>query len=242
MRVRRAILRGIAVSLLAAMPCVAIVGFEARKMNAPSIPRPQPAPAPHPSVHVTLLGRAADIKGVAVPDRVISGEGPQFFQIDEPSLVLVTLPGGKRVSFSAKTAFINTRFDIKAKTGIVVDVILLPLPKSVSFREAVAELRRLMQVTDIRPNEPMRKEIASWPDESGHFIYRAGMVLNESAALEVYVRPVDTDATFYLVLTFASGGDARRAIWDPYFKPEAKTGPATNGKKGNTADAQSKGK
>ena len=105
----------------------------------------------------------------------------------------------------------------------------MPLPKGVPFRVAVAEVRRLMREMGIEPNEPMRKQLATWPDDSGPVAYRAGMWFSESAGLGAEVKPADGGGWF-VVFTFAVHADASQVLWDPDFKPAPK--PAPEGKQG----------
>jgi hypothetical protein len=86
----------------------------------------------------------------------------------------------------------------------------------------VAEVRRCIQALEITPDERMRKQMATWPDVSDSFIYRTGVHLSESVKFEVVVRPAG-DGGYFLALTFAAAGDARRAVWDPSFKAATKT-------------------
>ncbi len=178
-------------------------------------------------ISVELLGTTKEITGVTVPAHILTGKRPGFFQVDEPSVVTVTLPGVRVVTIPVKTAFVNTEIDVKTKSAIVVDIDLLPLPKGLPFREAVAEFRRLLRDMKIEPDELMRKQMSTWPDDSGYHIYRTGVNLNESVKFMVDVRPTPGNDGFYLVLTFSALGDARRVLWDATFKPAA-NGPSSS--------------
>ncbi len=187
--------------------------------------------SPPRQVTVRLLGPAKGITGTTVPGHILAGKRPRFFQIAEPSLITVDLPNGNKMSLSVKSAFINTQVDVRTKTAVVVDVDLLPLPKSVPYRDAVAELRRLMRAMGVEPDEHMRKQMAGWPDDLPTHppgsnpdlpspSYRTGVGITESVKFEVVVRPA-ADGGWFLALTLAAAGDARRAVWDPNFKPPA---------------------
>jgi hypothetical protein len=174
-----------------------------------------------PRISVQLLRPASAITGMTVPAHIISGERPHFFEVNDPSVIAVILPDGKQISLPVKTAFVNVEVDVRTKTPVVVDVDLLPLPKAAPFREAIAELNRLMREMRIQPDERMQKKMATWPDDSRDFTYRAEVKLSESVTFLVKVRPSDNDEHF-LVFTFAADGDARRAVWDPTFKAASK--------------------
>jgi len=206
------------------------VGFTTMSDEPPADPAARPSPPRR--VSVRLLGLAEEITGIAVPAQILAGQRPRFFQIDEPSVVVVTLPGDRTISLLVKTAFVNTEIDVKAKSAVVVDVDLLPLPKSVPYREAVAELRRLMRKMKIEPDEQMRKQMAAWPDDlprrSPDFnpdlpflTYSAGMWISEIVGLSAGVRPTP-DGGWFVAFVFAVHADARRPLWDPNFKPKSR--------------------
>jgi hypothetical protein len=181
-----------------ATPLFLIFGFASLAMIYGNYPPglAQAPPLPR-TVSIQLLGPAEAINGMEVP-RGLANKGSTYLRIQERAKVSVRLPGDRTIR--QEVNYVSVHID----HGVVVDVTLLPLVKSVPFRDAVAELRRLMQLMDIKPDERMRAEIASWPDESGHFISRTRTELDEASVFEVYVRPVDTDGTFYLALTFAA--------------------------------------
>jgi hypothetical protein len=179
-------------------------------------PRAQPGPdsAPAtPKVTITLLGRAADITGVSVPPACITGDQPESFQIGNPSLISLTVPGRKEFSLPVKTAFVNTMMDVRAKTGVVMDVDLLPLEQSVPFGDAVAEMHRLIRAMEIAPDPQMQKYLDNLPANSSHHIYRTGVELGPAVKFMVAIRP-DSNGDWFLVLTFGAIGDASRAVWD----------------------------
>lgn len=194
---------------------------------------------PQRRVSVRLLGSASGITGVSVPKHILAGERPRFFQVDEPSLVAVTLPGGKVITVPSTMTLIRTEVDVRTKSAMVVDIDLLPLPKSVSFREAVAELRRLMREAAIEPEEQMKRHLAEWPEDTPGFdpknrpgfiphSYRTGVDISESVSFLAKVRAAD-DGGWFLVLTFGSIGDASRAVWDINFKAANKPPGKENG-------------
>ena len=196
-----------------------VVGLAMMDDHPPKVPAP---PSPPRRVSIRLLGPVSEIKGVTVPAHVLTAQrGSEFFQIDEPSVITVSLPGGKRISLPVKTAFVNTEVDIKTKSAVVVDINLLPLPKGVPYRESVAELRRLMREMGIEPDERMRKQMTTWPDDSGPVTYSAGMWISESVGLGGEVRS-NPDGEWFVVFTFAAHANARQALWDPNFKATTK--------------------
>jgi hypothetical protein len=207
----------------------AVIGFRSGSMLTPSAARSRLDSAPPlPKVSITLLGRAADIRGVNVPTASITGDQPESFQIGHPSLIFLTVPGRKEFSLPVKTAFVNTMMDVNAKTGVVMDVELLPLKESVPFGDAVAELHRLLLAMEITPDAQMQKYLDSLPkDDSGHFKYRTGVELNAAVKVLVTFRP-DGNGGWFLVLTFSAIGDASRAVWDTRFS--AKSNPAVKEK------------
>jgi hypothetical protein len=190
---------------------------------------------PLPKVSITLLGRAADVMGVSVPTTSITGDQPESFQIGHPSLISLTVPGRKEFSLPVKTAFVNTMMDVRAKTGVVMDVDLVPLQQSVPFGDAVAELRRLMQAIKITPDAQMQKYLDNLPSDSGHFVYRTGVELGASVKFMVDIRP-DGKGGWFLVLTFGAIGDASRAVWDT--GTSVKSTPAVS-EKGELSDRKS---
>jgi hypothetical protein len=211
----------------------AIIGSRSDNMLNRSAAEPGPGSAPPlPKVSITLLGRAADIRGVSVPTASITGDQPQSFQIGHPSLISLTVPGRKVFSLPVKTAFVNTMMDVKAKTGVVMDVEFLPLQQSVPFGNAVAELHRLMQAMEITPDAQMQKYLDTLSNDSGHFIYRTGVELGAAVKFMVGIRP-DGKGGWFLVLTFGAIGDASRAVWDSGFSVKSK--PAMN-EKGEWSD------
>jgi len=127
-------------------------------------------------VAVRLLGPAEAITGMKVP-KGLAQQGDTYLRVEEHTEVTLQLPGGKTVRMRVKYVSINVNH------GVVVDIHLLPLPTSVPYREAVAEIRRLMREMGIEPDEPMRKQLATWPDDSGPVSYKAGMWFSESAGL-----------------------------------------------------------
>jgi hypothetical protein len=177
--------------------------------------------SPPRPVSVRLLGSVSEIKGVTVPPRILTPGGSRFFTIEGPAEIAVTLPGGKVISLPVKLAMINTEVDIKTKSAIVVDVELLPLPKSVPYREAVAEVHKRLREMGFTPDEAMRRRMATWPDDSGHAAYRAAMDINADYGIRIDVRSVSDDA-WIVVFTFEADIDARRKLWDPNFKPTVK--------------------
>lgn len=171
-------------------------------------------------VSVRLLGSATDITGAAVPSHVlVAKRGTEFFQTDGPSVVAVALPGGTVISLPVRSAFVTTEVDVRSKTPVVVDVALLPLSKAVTYREAVAAVRRLMRQMGLEPDDRMRKQMAKWPDDSGPITYRAAMNVSEDYWFVAEVRPaLDPEDRWFVVFTFAAGLDARRVLWDPAYK------------------------
>jgi hypothetical protein len=187
-------------------------------MNDEPPAHPAARPAPPRRVSVRLLGPASAITGVAIPSHVLAAKrGSDFFQIDEPAVVALTLPDGKKVSLPVNMAFVTTHVDFKTKSAVVVDVALLPLLKSVPYREAIAEMRRLMHEMGIEPDERMRTQMAKWPDDSGPIDYRAAMDINEDYGLSVDLRTAPYGGWF-IVFTFEAGVDVRRSLWDSNFK------------------------
>ena len=202
----------------------AVIGFRSGNIVTPSAARSRlDAAPPLPKVSITLLGRAAAISGVNVPTASITGDQPESFQIGHPSLISLTVPGRKEFSLPVKTAFVNTMMDVNAKTGVVMDVDLLPLQESVPFGDAVAELRRLLLATEITPDVRMQKYLDNLPNDSSYFIYRTGVELNAAVKFMVALRP-DGNGGWFLVLTFGAIGDASRAVWDT--PSSAKSNPA----------------
>jgi len=184
----------------------------------------QTKPAAPRTVRVPLLGAASKVEGVAVPGSVATGRITSF-QFKEPSILAVVLPEGRVMTLPVKTAFININY------GIVVDVDLLPLMHSVPYKEAVAALRRCLEVLGVAPDAQMRAMMAGWPDDAPGFdpihrpgsyphTYRAGMSLSKDVSIMVKMRAAD-DGGWFFVLTLESDGDARRAVWDPSFRPRA---------------------
>ena len=217
-----------AVSAVLVAAYCAVIGSRSRSMVNSSVAHPQPAPEsapPLPKVSITLLGRATDIKGVSVPSACITGDQTESFQIGNPALIALTVPGRQEFSLPVKTAFVNTMMDVNAKTGVVMDVDLLPLQESVPFGDAVAELHRLLLAMEITPDARMQKYLNNLPKDSGHFIYRTGVELNAAVKFMVTFRP-DGKGGWFLVLTFGAIGDASRAVWDTSFS--AKSNPAVN--------------
>lgn len=219
---------------------ILILGFVGLAMTKDHPPKDPSSAHSEPSrVSVRLLGPASEIKGVAIPAHILAGERPRFFQINEPSVVAVTLPGGKVITIPSKMSFINTEVDVRTKSAVVVDIDLLPLPKSISFREAVAELRRLMRDMGIEPDERMKRHLAEWPEDTPGYDterrpeflphgYRTVVGIGESVAFEVDVRAAD-DGGWFLALTLAAAGDTRRPLWDINFKAANKPPTKENG-------------
>jgi len=159
--------------------------------------------SPPQQVSARLLGPAEAIAGIQVPEG-LADQSTTYLHALTPADVTVRLPGDRTVRMWSKLTSVNVDH------GVVLDVYLLPLPKGVPFREAVAELRRLMHAMHIEPDERMRKQMAAWPDDSGPLTYRTRVDLDDSSALEVDVRGTPDGAGFYLALTFAASVKARR--------------------------------
>ncbi len=173
-------------------------------------------------VSIWLFEPASRIKGVAVPSQVLgAARGSNFFQINEPAIISVTLPGGKEVTLSTKTAFITTEVDVRSKTAFVVNVALLPLPKAVPYGEAVAEVHRLLREMGVEPDEAMRKQMTAWPGDSGPLKYGAGMWFSDRAGLGVELRST-IDNEWFAVFNLAVPAEATRSFWDPSFKATTK--------------------
>jgi hypothetical protein len=214
----------------------AVIGFRSgNKVNRPAAQSVPDSAPPLPKVSITLLGRAAEIIGVNVPTTCITGEQPDSFQIGYPSLISLTVPGRTEFSLPVNTAFVNTMMDVRAKTGVVMDVALLPLQQSVPFGDVVAELHRLLLAMEIKPDAKMQKYLDNLPSDSGHFIFRTGVELSPAVKFLVDFRP-DGKGGWFLVLTFGAIGDASRAVWDTGFS--AKSNPAVD-EKGELSERES---
>jgi hypothetical protein len=219
-----------------------LVGLAMRTEDSAMAADPRPS-SPGP-VSIRLLGPASGIRGANVPAHILAGQRPRFFQIDEPRSVEVTLPGGKIASLPVKSVTVVSQFNVETKSAVVVDVELLPLPKAVSYREAVAAVRRGLGQMGITPDEKMQRKMALWPEDGGDvsegfhpLSYRAGMNLSDSHGILVDMRPAPGRGWF-IVYTFAAGIDARRVLWDPTFKPAAK--PTAEEKEGANRGSGSK--
>lgn len=194
-----------------------------------------PQMSPSRQVSVRLLGQVSGIAGIEVPKR-LARQSDTYLHALEPANVTVHLPRERTVRVWSKLTSVDVDH------GVVVDVHLLPLVKSLTYREAVAELRRCMRTMDIEPDELMRKQMATWPDDSpGYSVgfypltYSTGVNLSESVKFSVDVRPAD-DGGWFLALMFSAIGDARRAVWDPTFNPAGKS-PADKAVSNPPADA-----
>jgi hypothetical protein len=219
--------RAAAISALSAALVAAIGLGSCNTANPPSLPAPV-SPPRLANVNITLLGRAVDIEGATVPPSSIDGDEPDSFQIEQPALINLAVPGGKHFSLPVKTAFVNTMKDVRSKTGVVMDVLLLPLQESVPFASAVAELHRLLLSLGITPGAKMRKYLDGLPSNSGTFIYRTGTELSADVKFMVEIRP-DGKGGWFLVLTFGAVGDASRAVWDDRFSAKRKPAAKKNG-------------
>jgi hypothetical protein len=211
-------------TLLVAVAAVSpILGWMALAMiNEEPQSSPPSEPTPPRRILVRLLGPADEITGLEVP-KGLKNQGDTYLRVEEPVDVTVLLPGDRSIRTRARYVSVNVDH------GVVVDAYLLPLPKTVPFRDAVAALRRLMREMSIEPDERMSKQMAAWPEESGDFTCRAEVTLSESATFLVKVRPGD-DGGHFLVLTFAADGPARRAVWDPTLKAASKPSADEKGK------------
>ena len=216
------------------------MGFATMNDEPPA--RPAASPAPPRQVTVRLLGPAEEITGIKVP-KDLNKQGDTYLRAQEPADVTVRLPRDRGVQMRVKYVSVNVDH------GVVVDIHLLPLPKAVPFREAVAELRRLMRAMGVEPDERMRKQMAGWPDDlpthpSGSNpdlpspTYSTGVKLDDSVKFSVDVRPA-ADGGWFLAFMFSAIGDARRAVWDPNFKPASKP-PAEEKGKGPHPDLSKK--
>lgn len=216
------------------------MGFATMNEEPPA--KPTAPPAPPRRVSVRLLGPAEEITGIKVP-KGLARQGDTYLRAQEPADVTVRLPGDRVVQMRVKYVSVNVDH------GVVVDIHLLPLPAAVSFREAVAELRRLMRAMHIEPDERMRKQMAVWPDDLPtpppgsdpdlpSPTYSTGVKLDESIKSSVDVRPA-ADGGWFLAFMFSAIGDARRAVWDPNFKPASKP-PAEEKGKGPNPDPKKK--
>jgi hypothetical protein len=178
-----------------------------------------------PTVRVALFGAVAEVTGVEVPQAVADGRQPAF-QVQDPSRLEVTLPDGSAKSLSVKTAIINTR------DGTVVDIDLLPLMRSLPFKQAVRELHRCLGEMGITPDARMRRMLRGWPDDApglqsgiSPHTYRAEMAVADDAVVLVKARP-SADGGWFLVVTFATEGAKRRAVYNRRYAPPS-TQPAT---------------
>jgi hypothetical protein len=163
-------------------------------------------------VSIVLLGSARDLVGIDVPAG-LSERRMEYLRVDHPSDVTLSLPTGLRAQLPVKYLSLSTQY------GTVTDVDLLPLKKSVPFKEAVGELHRIMTALKITPDDRMKEKMRQWPDDSPGFDpvnrpgffpanYRAGMSLSEDVAFDVKLRAPD-DGGWFLVLTFSAQGPKR---------------------------------
>lgn len=178
-------------------------------------------PSQRRRISARLLGPAAEITGIDVPPGVVD-QRSTYLRVDEPVDVILHLPADRTIQMRVKYVSINVKY------GIVVDVIILPLPKAIPFREATAELRRLMRHMAIEPDEQMRRHLATWPDDSGPMTYKTGVKLSHSVNLSVDARPAN-DNEWFLSLMFSAIGDDRRAIRNPTFKAVPKKSQTSKG-------------
>lgn len=178
----------------------------------------QNSPRPRRQVSVTLFAPASTIEGIAVPPG-LERQSIGYLRANEPSDLTLTLPDGRTIHMTVKYV------SIAATHATVTDVDLLPLDKSLPYKDAVAEFHRLMDTMKITPDERMRKKMEEWPDDVPAFdpvnrpgfyphTYEAGTWLSDDFGLSVRVRPADDGGGWFLVLTFAAGGPKRRALWD----------------------------
>jgi hypothetical protein len=181
--------------------------------DKPSTTRAPRPPQPR-QVSVGLLGPVETITGMEMPKGQADQRGV-YLRVQEPADVTVQLPGGRTVQTQVKYVSVNV------ENGVVLDVHLLPLMRSLPYKEAIAELHRCLDRLGISPDDQMRKMMAEWPDDALGFdpvkrpgfyphSYRAGMSLSESASLMVKMRSAD-DGGWFFVLTFEAAGPARRA-------------------------------
>lgn len=183
-----------------------------RDGSSPATGAPPAEPAP---ITITLLRPLSDIRGIEVPEAVASGRRT-VFQIKRPSIISLALPDGREFSVAAKTVLVN------AKGGVVVDVDVLPLAKSVPYKDAVAALHQLLGALKIEPDDRMKEKMnREWPDDAQPFDpvkrpgfyphnYRTGMQLSDDASLMVKLR--SAEGGWFLVLTFHASGPKRRAL------------------------------
>src|SRR5438045_3239952 len=85
---------------------------------------------PGRQVGIVLLGSAEDLVGIDVPPG-LSKRRTEYLRVDQPSDVTLSLPTGLRAQLPVKY------LSLAAQYGTVTDVNLLPLKKSVPFKDAV---------------------------------------------------------------------------------------------------------
>ena len=175
---------------------------------------PRPAEVPPRQVSVRLLGPAAEIAGIKVPDGVAEINA-EYLRCDAPTDLTIELPDGK--SMRAHLLYVS----LHLRYGTVVDVHMLPLAESVPYKEAVAELSRWMGAMGIEPDDAMKEDVAAWPDDvpgarPGFYphTYRAEMELSKDTLFLVKLRPAN-DGGWFLALNFAAGIEKRLAIQPP---------------------------
>jgi len=193
----------------------------------------QSSPQGRRQVSVVLLGPASTITGIDVPPGLAqrNAEYRTRLRANEPSDVTVELPDGTRKRLPVQYVSINVN------AGTVVDINLLPLPKSVPFKQAVAELHRLLEVLKTEPDERMREQLAGWPNDAPGFDpvqrpgfyphkYRAAVGCTDDVRLFVELRAAD-DGGWVLALTLEGTGPKRRAVLEKWVAFRSSTRPGS---------------
>jgi hypothetical protein len=139
-----------------------------------------------------------------------------MYRVSVPSDLILRLPNRPEIQVPVKYVSITTSY------GVVTDVDLLPLDNSIPFREAVAELDRLMKRLKITPDQQMKDQMGTWPEDSPGFdpvkrpgfyphTYEAGTWLTEDFGVGVRLKAADEGGWFF-ALTFAAQAPNREAV------------------------------
>ncbi len=176
----------------------------------------QNSPQGRRQVSVVLLGPAETLVGIDVPSG-LAQQRTAYMRADEPSDVTLTLPNGRTMRLPVKYVSVTTAY------ATVTDVDLLPLERSVPFKEAVAELHRLLEALRITRDERMKEKMKrEWPEDAPGFdpvkrpgfyphTYDLGTALSDDTGFGVRLRAAD-DGGWFIVLTFSAQGPKRQAV------------------------------
>ena len=179
-----------------------------------------------PEVPITLLGSIRDVEAIelhpATSDIRLADS-----DVLRPHRLALRLPDGRSAELDIRAMSFLSHY------GVIENVYLRRPMEPVAFEEAVADLKRTMEMLGIEPDEGMREQMAAWPEEepgTGDDVepaeFEAKTAVSEAVDLRVRVGP-DPRGGWYALLLFEATDEAKQAAQNAAETPDAEPGVET---------------